>query len=85
MLLLLVVGVLMRISTPKLLQPGMPAQMLCPCHPSTPPHRRRPSTQCSIVATLCLGKRSCEVSVGNAIFGGDPCPNADKYLAFKYT
>ncbi|KAJ0091562.1 hypothetical protein Patl1_13467 [Pistacia atlantica] len=31
----------------------------------------------------CIGKQSCSVSVVPDVFGGDPCPNADKKLSVE--
>lgn len=37
----------------------------------------------SVVARLCLGKSSCNISASNELFGGDPCPQVLKYLAVQ--
>ncbi|KAJ0030733.1 hypothetical protein Pint_13386 [Pistacia integerrima] len=31
----------------------------------------------------CIGKQSCSVSVVPDVFGGDPCPNANKKLSVE--
>ena len=37
-----------------------------------------------LVKKQCDGQHECNITVGNNLFSGDPCPGLTKYLYFEY-
>lgn len=39
------------------------------------------ASSATVIAAACVGKSSCNISVTNGMFGGDPCPDTLKHLS----